>query len=230
MTAYNCTRAVVLPLCRLLYRVRVEGIEHVPPSGVYILAPSHRSALDPAFAAFATRRRIRFIAKREIFTSDIGRHLFVALGAIEVDRGATDRGALRASQAALEAGEPLGIFPEGTRRSGPAVEELFDGCAFLAGRLNVPMVPVGIGGSGEIKPKGRRLPRFPRVVVVIGAPIEVPAATGVRRRSEVVALTEELRTRLQECLDGATVLASDAAERGSSPLGSRVAAERGEDR
>ncbi len=118
MTWYGFARPIVLGLCRLLFRVQVLGLEHVPSSGVYILAPTHRSILDVPFAAFATRRRVRFMAKREIFTTNIGRKVFSALGAIEVDRGATDRGALRASKAALEAGEPLGIFPEGTRRTG----------------------------------------------------------------------------------------------------------------
>lgn len=210
MTFYGFVRAIVLPLCRLLFRVHVAGLEHIPSSGVYILAPSHRSILDPAFAAFATPRRIRFMAKREIFTTRLGRSLFSALGAIEVDRGTTDRGALRASKGALESGEPLGIFPEGTRRDGPAIENLFDGCAYLALKLGVAMVPVGIGGSEEIMPTGRLLPRIRRVVVVIGAPIEAPKATGVRRRSEVGDLAEILRERLQECFDEATARAAEA--------------------
>jgi 1-acyl-sn-glycerol-3-phosphate acyltransferase len=188
--------------------------------------------LDVAFAAFATPRRIRFMAKREIFTTRLGGSLFSALGAIEVDRGATDRGALRASKGALESGEPLGIFPEGTRRDGPVIEDLFDGCAYLALKLGVPMVPVGIGGSEEIMPTGRLLPRVPRVTVVIGAPIESSATTGVRRRSEVGDLTEVLRERLQECFDqaiaravGGHVPPSDAPSGGRSA----AAAERRED-
>jgi len=231
MTAYGALRAVVLPLCRLLFRVEVLGVEHIPSSGVYILAPSHRSAIDPAFAAFATHRRIRFMAKREIFTTRLGQGLFSALGAIEVDRAATDRGALRASKAALESGEPLGIFPEGTRRTGPVVSDLFDGCAYLALKLGVPMVPVGIGGSEELMPPGRLLPRLRRVAVVIGAPIESPATTGVRTRSEVGELTDVLRERLQECFDAANerVVGAQAPRDGTRPSGSSgVAAEGGE--
>ena len=224
MTFYGFVRAIVLPLCRLLFRVQVAGSEHIPSSGVYILAPSHRSILDPAFAAFATPRRVRFMAKREIFTTRVGRRLFSALGAIEVDRGSTDRRALRASQAALESGEPLGIFPEGTRRDGPAIENLFDGCAYLALKLDVPMVPVGIGGSEAIMPTGRLLPRIRRVAVVIGAPIEPPQTTGVRRRSEVGDLADVLRERLQVCFEEATAWAA-----GAQAPRSGVVAERRED-
>jgi len=241
MTWYGCTRALVVPLARVLYRVRVTGLEHVPQTGVYILAPSHRSGIDPAFASFATPRRIRFMAKREIFTTRLGRSAFTALGAIEVDRGATDRGALRASKAALDAGEPLGIFPEGTRRDDPEVEDLFDGCSYLALKLGVAIVPVGIGGSDAIMTEGRRLPRFPRIAVVIGTPIEPPASSGVTTRSEIAGLTTILRARLQECFDeasrrsrglgtGSPGAGSDATPaRGAPTIGSGVATERRED-
>lgn len=212
MTFYRFARGLLLSLCRVLWRVEVVGREHVPSDGVYIVAPSHRSALDIPFAAFVTRRRLRFMAKQEIFATRLGRVVFTALGAIKVDRGATDRGALRASQDALLAGEPLVIFPEGTRREGREIVDLFDGCAYLSSKLGVPLVPVGVGGSGEIRPRGQRWPRFPRVVVVVGPPI-VPVAAptsgaaasgpGVRRRSQVRAITEELRVALQECYDDA---------------------------
>ncbi|MFO7589283.1 MAG: lysophospholipid acyltransferase family protein [Acidimicrobiia bacterium] len=207
MSFYRFARALLLFLCRLLWRVQVVGREHVPTDGVYIVAPSHRSGLDIPFAATVTRRRLRFMAKQEIFSTRLGRKVFTALGAIKVDRGSTDRGALRASQAALQEGEPLVIFPEGTRREGRAIVDLFDGCAYLSTKLSVPLVPVGIGGSGDILPRGRRWPRFPKVVVVVGAPVvppEPPAdGSRVQRRSQVRALTEELRVALQECYDDA---------------------------
>lgn len=207
MSFYRFARALLLFLCRVLWRVQVVGREHVPADGVYIVAPSHRSGLDIPFAATITRRRLRFMAKREIFSTRLGRKVFTALGAIKVDRGSTDRGALRASQAALREGEPLVIFPEGTRREGRAIVDLFDGCAYLSSKLSVPMVPVGIGGSGDILPRGRRWPRFPRVVVVVGPPVVPPEqpvdGSRVQRRSQVRALTEELRVALQECYDDA---------------------------
>lgn len=204
MTFYRFARALLTTICRVCWRVEVVGREQVPEDGVYIVAPSHRSGLDIPFAAFVTPRRLRFMAKKEIFATRPGRALFTALGAIKVDRGGTDRSALRASQEALEEGEPLVIFPEGTRRDGPAIVDLFDGCAYLSSKLGVPLVPVGVGGSGDILPKGRRWPRFPKVVVVVGAPITPPAPVpGVRRRSQVRAITEELRVALQACYDEA---------------------------
>jgi 1-acyl-sn-glycerol-3-phosphate acyltransferase len=205
---YRVVRAIVLSVCKVLFRVRVVGRAHVPKDGVYVVAPSHRSILDIPFAAFVTRRRIRFMAKKELFSSRIGGWLFSALGGIPVDREATDRAALRVSVAALESGEPLAIFPEGTRHHGPVLADLFDGAAYLAAKLDVPIVPVGVGGSEEILASGKKIPRIHKVVVVVGEPVIPPPHDGGRRpRSQVQALTEVLRGRLQACLDEAQAAA-----------------------
>jgi 1-acyl-sn-glycerol-3-phosphate acyltransferase len=101
------------------------------------------------------------------------------------------------------------MFPEGTRRSGPVVEDLHHGVAFLAARLGVPIVPIGIGGSETILARGRKIPRFNRVVVIVGDPIHPPErAPGASvRRGDVAALTEELRTAVQRLFDEAEAAA-----------------------
>ena len=203
MIVWRVVRGVVLAVCRVVFRVRVVGRDRVPRSGAYIVAPSHRSILDVPFAAYVTRRRIRFVAKQELFSSRIGSALFLALGAIPVERGTTDRASLRACDAVLAAGDPLAIFPEGTRRRGPELGALFHGAAYLALKRGVPIVPVGVGGSEEILPSGKVMLRPHRVVVVVGEPIVPAAGASARRRSEVVAHTELLRTRLQACFDEA---------------------------
>ena len=204
---YVVVRDILVGLCRVIFRVRVFGKERVPPSGSYILAPSHRSILDIPFTAFVTRRRIRFMAKRELFKTKIARWIWEHFAAIEVDRGTSDRGALRATQLAIESGEPVGIFPEGTRRTGPVLCNLFDGVAYLALKTGAPIVPVGIGGSEAIMPRGKTIPRPRRVTVVVGSPICVPRATGTVKRTDVAALTERLRIELQSRFDEASMRA-----------------------
>jgi 1-acyl-sn-glycerol-3-phosphate acyltransferase len=204
MTFYRFARAVVLSLCRVLFRVKVTGTEHVPATGPYILAPTHRSNLDTPFLAFVTKRRIRFMAKREMFEHPLGAKLFLALGGIPVERGSpSSRTALKATQAALESGEPVALFPEGTRRRGPEVTDLFDGTAYLAVKLGVPIVPVGIGGSEEILASGKKLPRLKRVALVVGPPIEPPPGATTRKRGDLVGITSELQVELQRLLDQA---------------------------
>lgn len=207
MSFYQFARAVVLSVFKVVFRVRVVGKGRVPTAGAYIVAPSHRSVLDVPFAAYITRRTIRFLAKDDLFESALGRRLFEALGAVEVERGTADRGAMRALEGVLESGEPVAIFPEGTRRSGPELGPLFAGAAYLSVKYGVPIVPVGIGGSGHILPKGKRLPRIHRVVVSVGEPIAPPPLEGRARRSAAKQLTEELQTALQRCLDDAERLA-----------------------
>jgi len=204
MTFYRVARAIVLTVCRALFRVRVVGLEHVPRSGSYIVAPTHRSLLDIPFAAFATKRRIRFMAKEELFAKPWLARLLTALGGFPVSRGSADRAALRIAQETIESGEPTALFPEGTRLHGREVGPLFDGAAYLAARTGVPILPVGIGGSEQILSSGRVLPRLKRVAVVIGEPIHPPTRdAGAVKRAGVQAMTAELQVSLQRLLDEA---------------------------
>jgi len=213
MWFYRFVRAVVDSTFKVVFRVRVTGREHVPRKGAYVVAPSHRSILDIPFTSFITRRRIRFMAKKELFSTWIGRHFFQWMGAIEVDREAADRTALRAASAAILDGEPVGVFPEGTRNEGPVLGELHDGAAYLALKHGIPVLPVGVGGSEEIMERGRLFPRFKKVAVVIGPVIPVPPE-GSRRRAEITALTGVIRERVQGVFDEARARAGVA---GSAP-------------
>ena len=133
-----------------------------------------------------------------------------AMGGFPVERSMTDRSALRVAEGVLAQGEPLVVFPEGTRQEGPLITEMKEGASFLACRTGVPIVPVGIGGAGRAMPKGGRFPRPRRIAVIVGSPIHPPArdaATGTGggrvKRSAVRSLTEELRTELQALFDEA---------------------------
>ena len=207
MTFYQFARGVVLSVMTLLFRVKVVGKERVPKHGAYIVAPSHRSILDVPFAAYITPRTVRFLATDDLFSTRFGRRLFDALGAVEVERGTADRGAMRALEGVLERGEPVAIFPEGTRKSGPEIAELFAGAAYLSVKFGVPIVPVGIGGSEHILPKGKVLPRIHRVAVSVGEPLHPPELEGRARRSAAKLLTEQLQASLQACFDDAGRLA-----------------------
>lgn len=208
MTLYRFARTIVTGVCRILFRVRVVGTEHVPPSGAYIIAPTHRSNLDTPFASFVTKRRIRFMAKQEMFKHPLGARFLTALGGVPVERGSPNaRAALKATQAALKAGEPVAMFPEGTRRHGREVADLFDGTAYLAVKLGVPILPLGIGGSEEILASGKKIPRLRRVAVVVGEPIAPPSDATTRKRSDLAAITAQLQVELQKLFDEAMLLA-----------------------
>ena len=124
-------------------------------------------------------------------------------------RGSPDREALTALIRIVDAGEPLVIFPEGTRQSGQLVQELFDGPAYVQARTGVPIVPVGIGGSEAAMPKGAKFIRPRKIVLKIGEPLEAPELTANGRvpRRVIRERTEELHVALQEAFDEAQRLA-----------------------
>ena len=96
------------------------------------------------------------MGKESLWKGSFGAWFLTALGGFPVKRGTADREALRACQTVLERGEPLVLFPEGTRQFGPDTQEFFDGAAFLACRTGVPIVPVGLGGTEAAMPKGSK--------------------------------------------------------------------------
>jgi 1-acyl-sn-glycerol-3-phosphate acyltransferase len=202
---YAVVRAVLVASCRLWFRVRASGREHVPATGPFILAPVHRSNLDFALVLVCTRRRMRYLAKDSLWKGGgFWARVFTALGGIPVARGTADREALRTCIEVLEAGEPLVIFPEGTRQHGPVVQPLFDGPAFVQSRTGVPIVPVGIGGSEAAMPKGSKVIRPKRAAVVVGPPLPAIEVDGPKARREAVRhRTAELAPILQDLFDRA---------------------------
>jgi 1-acyl-sn-glycerol-3-phosphate acyltransferase len=202
---YAVARGVVEGVCRTYWRVEIRGREHVPSSGPYVIAPVHRSNIDTLLAGCLTHRRIRFMGKDSLWKRRWSAALFSSLGGFPVHRGTPDREALRTCEEALQGGEPVVLFPEGTRRSGPTVQPLFEGASFVAARAGVPILPVGIGGSEWAMPRGKRRILPVKVVMVVGPPIEVPRRTpGGRVSRRVVAeLSERLHAELQALFDEA---------------------------
>jgi 1-acyl-sn-glycerol-3-phosphate acyltransferase len=196
---------LVTVFCGLWLRTSYEGRENVPASGAYVVAPVHRSNLDTLIVGGLSRRRLRFMGKDSLWRTRFFGAVFSALGAFPVHRGSADREALRRSIEVLRGGEPLVVFPEGTRQSGPVVQPLFEGAAYVASRAGVPIVPVGIGGSEAAMPKGSKMIRPVKVHVVIGAPLLPPAPSDGGRvpRASVHELTDRLHAELQALFDAA---------------------------
>lgn len=215
--SYAVVRGLIVLVARLLGRVQVVGAEKVPVDGAFVLAPVHRSNVDFALTSIVTRRPMRYMGKDSIWKSRLLGRFVTMLGAFPVHRGTADRDALRACVEIVEGGSPLVMFPEGTRRSGPVVEDLFDGTAYVASRTQVPIVPMGIGGSEAMMPKGAKLPKPTKLVLVVGDPIPPPARTESGRvpRSAVGELTARLHAELQDLFD-------EAQERAGQPVPPRT--------
>lgn len=201
--AYQVGRAIVIPLMRLYTRMTINGREHIPKSGAFVLAPVHRSYPDTPIAGCVTRRRLRFMGKDSMWKNRQFGWVLSAFGAFPVTRGTADREALRRAIQVLEAGDPLVLFPEGERKQGPVVQPLFDGAVYIAIKAGVPIVPVGIGGTEKVMPKGAKFAYPRKVHLHVGPPIPPPVAPEGGRipRKTYKEYTERLHVELQQAFD-----------------------------
>ena len=210
---YQLIRFLVVSICRTYCRMTVSGQENIPRTGPFVLAPVHRSYIDTPIASGCTRRRMRFMGKDSMWKRQPLNWMLSALGAFPVTRGSADREAIMRAIQVLKSGEPLVLFPEGERKSGPVVQPLMDGAAYVACKAGVSIIPVGIGGSERVMGKGAKFIYPRKLVVLIGKPIPVPTSVDGRMpRSAVKEVTTQLHEQLQMLFDEAQTKAGYAAK------------------
>jgi 1-acyl-sn-glycerol-3-phosphate acyltransferase len=213
---YAVCRFIAVGISRMLFPGPVIGRENLPRSGAYVIAPLHRSHLDFLIVARITRRRLRYLAKAEVWRfPHLGRFI-ERLGALPVHRESTDRDSFNRSLAVLQGGEPLMLFPEGTRGKGPLVGELREGAAYLALRAGVPLVPVGLAGTERVISRRIHFPRPSKVRIVIGPVVTRPAGSVGNRvpRSLVRSITTQLSDAIQSASEDARALLSITTDSG----------------
>ena len=206
---YRVLRVVVRAVGGAYLRTRMVGAERLRMEGAFIIAPVHRSNLDGPLVNARCPRTVRSLAKIEMFQGRAGTWISAMIGSFPVQRGAGDRRTMQAAIALLRRGEPLLVFPEGTRHSGRQVGEIFGGAAFLAARTGVPILPVGIAGTEEaMPPKAKFLRRVP-VSIVVGEPLLPPETQNGRLSSDTRnEFTNRLRKAMQSAMDEAVALGS----------------------
>lgn len=174
-----------------MYRLHVEGREHIPSEGAVIIAPNHKSYFDPPLVGVAIKKRVvHYMAKEELFRNPFFRWILRQFGTFPVKRGSVDRTAVRQAVKELKNGNALGIFPEGTRIKRSGLGRFHSGMASLALMTGTPVVPVAIVGSADMPHKKGPL------AVLIGMPIQVKkqkAGSG-----EVEALNEAVKKEIQK--------------------------------
>lgn len=227
---YVLLKYVILgPLLRLMFRPRIEGLEHVPESGAAIVAGNHLSFSDHFLMPVMLKRRITFLAKAEYFTGPgikgrLTAAFFRSAGQIPVDRSGKEAGqaAIREGLGVLRKGELLGIYPEGTRSHDGRLYKGKVGVAALALRAQVPVVPCAMIGTFEAQPPGQKLPNIRRITIRFGEPLEFSRYAGMDNEKAVLrAVTDEIMYAIlglsgQEYVDkyAAVVKAEEAAAGG----------------
>src|SRR4051812_40424887 len=160
--AYRLMKIILTPILRVLFRVRVEGIENIPDAGAVILASNHISFSDSIFLPLVLKRRITFVAKAEYFEDPKTAWFFRAVGQIPINRGggSASQRALDSARAVLEGGGLFGIYPEGTRSPDGRLYKGKTGIARLSLQTGAPVLAVAMIGTKEAQPIGQVVPRF----------------------------------------------------------------------
>ena len=169
---YWLARGILQPLFHLYFRLSRIGREHVPADGPVIFCANHRSFLDPFVIGMIARRPMYYVAKSELFRFRIVAWFLSALGAFPVERGQGDRDFVETAKAILARGDSVLIFAEGTRIRPGALGRPKRGVGRLALETGVPVVPVAIIGTENVR-KGILL-RPHKVRVRIGSPLTFP--------------------------------------------------------
>jgi glycerol-3-phosphate dehydrogenase (NAD(P)+) len=186
---YWTIRALFVPFFLIYFRLQRIGREHLPRSGPLLLAANHRSFLDPFVIGTLVRRPVYYMAKRELFEKRWQAWLLNGLGAFPVDRGASDADAMSTARAILARGDCVVVFPEGTRvRPGPLGAPR-RGVGRLALETGVPVAPVAVIGTEDVRRGWRIRPR--KVRVRVGRPLRFPTA-GRSSPALAVGVTERI--------------------------------------
>ena len=221
---YWFIKGVLKPILKMLYDIRVEGLENVPKRGAAIIAANHLSFLDSFFIPLVIKRRkVTYLAKADYFKSWKTKWFFAGVGQISCQRegGSKSQQSLEIALEVLQNDNLLGIYPEGTRSPDGKLYKGRTGVARLALTSGVPVIPVGLIGTDEVMPKEAKLPRFrgrPSVRVRFGAPLDFTRFAGRERdRFALRSVTDEIMFEIME-LSGQEYTDDYASKTPSEPL------------
>lgn len=195
---------VVFAVFRVLYRFRREGADNVPGTGAALLVSNHVSHFDPPIIGLGcVHRPYHPIARESLFRNRFFGWLIRTLGAIPLRDNQGDLGAIRVAIEALNRGEMVCVFPEGSRSRDGELQPFKRGVTVLLKRSACPVIPVAIDGAHDVWPRARKFPKLTgRIRIRFGAPIphddllrdgEEKALD--RIRDEIAGMLKDMRTR-----------------------------------
>jgi 1-acyl-sn-glycerol-3-phosphate acyltransferase len=188
---YSLARVIMRTVLLILRRWQVVGLKNLPCQGGLIIVSNHSSYWDPVAVGCALNRPIHYMAKSELFKNPLFEALIRGLNAFPVERGKSDRNAIRHAVNLLTTGQIIGVFPEGTRSTSGELQKAHLGAAMLAFKANVPIVPVAIIGAKGLS----------EMQVVIGSPIPLPQYSGSRpNREQLESYSVQVMSRVSQLL------------------------------
>ncbi len=170
---YRFAQSVSFLYFRIFHHFEVHGLNNIPPNGAFILASNHQSFFDPPALGCKLPRNLHYFARSSLFFWPLGT-LIRNLNSIPVNRSQLDLGTLRKVLKILNNGDPLLVFPEGTRSHNGILGEGKKGIGLMIAKSNCTVVPARVDGGFQALGKGMIIPRFGRKLIVsYGKPIEM---------------------------------------------------------
>jgi 1-acyl-sn-glycerol-3-phosphate acyltransferase len=209
---YTFVRILISLPTLLIYRVRAIGVENVPKDGPLILAPNHFSQMDHFFCGLYLRRKIRFMAKSQMFGPPVLTYVYKHGGVIPVRRGHHDEEAFKTAFTVLGQDGMLLIYAEGGRSRSGELGQPKRGVGRLALESGAPVIPVAIYGSAKVR-RWKRL-RFPRITVQYGEPLCFPVEDSPSHERQLEVATEVFG-RVREMYEGLSTGSGHRASRRS---------------
>ena len=188
-------------ICKIFGRMKVTGRHNVPSQGGALLCGNHVSFLDPPAMGGSAPRAVHFMAKIELFQAPIFGYFMSHIRAIPVKRGTADRGALKKAIEYLQAGELVGMFPEGQRSLDGQLKEAAPGVGMIALKAQVPVIPVGIVNTEKVLPPHTVLYRFGHIRVIYGEPVKLDDLYGQSGREVVEEVGRRVMAAIGELLE-----------------------------
>ncbi len=200
---YNKILKIVATYYKIFFRAEYYGVENVPLTGPMLICINHKSNNDPVIAASGIHRRIRFMAKKELFSIPLLSQAVKYLGAFPIDRKISDLGAVRAAFTILKGGDGLMMFPEGRRNKEFMPQGVKPGAATIAYKAGVPILPVYIEGKFRIFGKIRIYYGKPVLPETIGDALKVAAADHENKNTIISTfLYDSIMGAKEDCLNG----------------------------
>ncbi|MBI4341439.1 MAG: 1-acyl-sn-glycerol-3-phosphate acyltransferase [Candidatus Omnitrophica bacterium] len=169
--AYGLTKLLCWIFFRAGYGLQVSGQEHVPRRGAFLVASNHVSFLDPVVIGTACPRRLTFLARHTLFRHLLLRLWLQGVGAVPLNRDEADPSAIRSAIACLRRGQPVALFPEGTRQESGRLGAAKRGLGLLAKLGHVPVVPAYVRGTYEALPRNTTRLHRSKIRVAFGPPV-----------------------------------------------------------
>jgi 1-acyl-sn-glycerol-3-phosphate acyltransferase len=186
-------------ILRIIARVTVYGMDYLPGKDkTYLAVTNHIGRLDPVFAYYLLQRKDIIMLVAEKYKEQAwSRLLAQSVEGIFVDRFNADLGAMREVLRRIEKGGVVVLAPEGTRSPAASLIQGWDGASYIAAKVGLPILPVGVTGSSD-REVMFRLKHFKRlqISISIGPTFTLPPLEAKNRDEQLAKDTEEIMCRI----------------------------------